>query len=145
MTPHSQKPQSILFACSLNAVRSPIAEGLARAALNQKIYVDSAGISTSELDQFAVSVMAEIGIDITNHNTQSFSDIAIDEFDLIIALSPEAHNKALALTRHSSVAVEFWETDDPTAQSGGSRESRLSAYRAVRDKLRKAIKSRFGD
>jgi protein-tyrosine-phosphatase len=145
MTVQSKKPHSILFACSLNAVRSPIAEGLAHALLNQKIYVDSAGLSTSELDQFAVSVMAEIGIDITNHNTQSFDDISLDEFDLIVTLSPEAHAKAIAMTKHTSVEVEYWETDDPTAQTSGSREARLAAYRAVRDKLRKTIRSRFGD
>jgi protein-tyrosine-phosphatase len=139
------KPHSILFVCSLNAVRSPMAEGLAHALLNQKIYIDSAGLSTNELDQFAVAVMAEIGIDITNHNTQGFDDIAIDEFDLIVALSQEAHAKALALTRHTSVVVEYWETDDPTSHSGGSREARLMAYRAVRDKLRKTIRSRFGE
>jgi protein-tyrosine-phosphatase len=136
-------PHSILFACSLNAVRSPMAEGLARALLGQKIYVDSAGLSTTSLDTFAVAAMAEIGIDITDHNTQGFDDIAVDEFDLIVALSPEAHAKALALTRHSSVAVEYWPTPDPTGDSAGSREHRLAAYRAVRDQLRQTIRSRF--
>ncbi len=120
-----------------------MAEGLARAILGQKIYVDSAGLSTATLDTFAVAAMAEIGIDIRDHNTQGFDDIAVDEFDLIVALSPEALDKAKALTRHSSVAVEYWPTDDPTHDSGGSRETRLAAYRAVRDKLKQQIKARF--
>jgi protein-tyrosine-phosphatase len=137
------RPHSILFACSLNAVRSPMAEGLARAILGQKIYVDSAGLATTTLDTFAVAAMAEIGIDIRDHNTQGFDDIAVDEFDLIVALSPEAMDKAKAMTRHSSVAVEYWPTDDPTRDSGGSRETRLAAYRAVRDKLKQQIKERF--
>ncbi|MGL4637366.1 MAG: low molecular weight phosphatase family protein [Beijerinckiaceae bacterium] len=139
----STRPHSILFACSLNAVRSPMAEGLARAILGQKIYVDSAGLSTTTLDSFAVAAMAEIGIDIRDHNTQGFDDIAVDEFDLIVALSPEALEKAKALTRLSSVAVEYWPTDDPTQDSGGSRETRLSAYRQVRDKLKQQIRDRF--
>ena len=137
------KPHSILFACTLNAVRSPMAEGLARAILGQKIYVDSAGLSTATLDPFAVAALAEIGIDIRDHNTQGFDDIAIDEFELIVALSPEAVEKARALTRHTSVAVEYWPTDDPTAMSDGSRESRLQAYRNVRDGLRQRIKDSF--
>jgi protein-tyrosine-phosphatase len=137
------RPHSILFACSLNAVRSPMAEGLARAILGQKIYVDSAGLSTTTLDPFAVAAMAEIGIDIRDHNTQGFDDIAVDEFDLIVALSPESLEKAKALTRLSSVAVEYWPTDDPTLDSGGSRETRLAAYRQVRDKLKQQIRDRF--
>jgi protein-tyrosine-phosphatase len=137
------KPHSILFACTLNAVRSPMAEGLARAILGQKIYIDSAGISTTTLDPFAVAVLAEIGIDIREHNTQCFGDIAVDEFELIVALSPEALEKARALTRNTAVAVEYWPTDDPTAMSDGSRESRLQAYRNVRDTLKLRIKDRF--
>jgi protein-tyrosine-phosphatase len=137
------KPRSILFACTLNAVRSPMAEGLARAILGQKIYVDSAGLSTSTLDSFAVAALAEIGIDIRDHNTQGFDDIAVDEFELIVALSPEAMEKARALTRNTAVAVEYWPTDDPTAMSDGSRESRLQAYRNVRDTLKRRIKESF--
>jgi len=137
-------PRSILFACTLNAVRSPMAEGLARAMLGQRIYVDSAGLSTAALDPFAVAAMAEIGIDIADHNTQGFDDIAIDEFDAIVALSPEALARAKVLTRHSSAAVEYWPTEDPTADGGGSRESRLQAYRMVRDGLKRRIREAFG-
>jgi protein-tyrosine-phosphatase len=137
-------PHSVLFACSLNAVRSPMAEGLARAILGQRIYVDSAGLSTETLDPFAVAALSELGIDIRDHNTQGFDDIAVDEFDLIVALSPEALERARELTRLSSVAVEFWPTDDPTIDQSGSRESRMDAYRAVRDGLARRIRERFG-
>lgn len=138
------QPKSVLFACSLNAVRSPMAEGLARAILGQRIYVDSAGLSTETLDTFAVSALAELGIDIRDHNTQGFDDLALDEFDLVVALSPEALERAKELTRHSSVALEYWPTDDPTVDQGGSRESRMAAYRAVRDQLARRIRERFG-
>lgn len=137
-------PHSVLFACSLNAVRSPMAEGLARAILGQRIYVDSAGLATAVLDGFAVAAMAELGIDIRDHNTQGFDDIAVDEFDMVVALSPEALERARELTRHTSVALEYWPTDDPTVEQGGSREARLDAYRAVRDKLSRQIRERFG-
>jgi protein-tyrosine-phosphatase len=136
-------PRSVLFACSLNAVRSPMAEGLAREILGQRIYVDSAGLSTETLDPFAVAALAELGIDIRDHNTQGFDDLAIDEFDLVVALSAEALERARELTRHTSVAIEFWPTDDPTVDQGGSRESRMDAYRAVRDGLARRIRERF--
>jgi protein-tyrosine-phosphatase len=138
------QPKSVLFACSLNAVRSPMAEGLARAILGQRIYVDSAGLQTMQLDSFAVAALAELGIDIRDHNTQGFDDIAVDEFDLIVALSPEALERAKELTRHSSVGLEYWPTDDPTTAEGGSRESRMDAYRAVRDGIARRIRERFG-
>jgi protein-tyrosine-phosphatase len=139
-----ETPRSILFACSLNAVRSPMAEGLARSILGNRIYVDSAGLSTATLDPFAVVVMSELDIDISNHNTQGFDDIDVDEFDMIIALSPEALDIAKDLTRHASVSVEYWPIDDPSAISGESRESRLAAFRHVRDQLRGLITKHFG-
>jgi protein-tyrosine-phosphatase len=137
-------PHSILFACSMNAVRSPMAEGLARAILGQRIYVDSAGLATEELDPFAVAALAELGIDIRDHNTQGFDDISVDEFDVVVALSPEALERAKELTRHSSVALEYWPTDDPTLDQGGSRESRMQGYREVRDGIARRIRERFG-
>jgi protein-tyrosine-phosphatase len=136
-------PHSVLFACTLNSVRSPMAEALARRHFGQRIYVDSAGLSTSDLDGFAIAAMEEIGIDMRDHNTQGFDDIDLSEFDLVIALSPEAHARAEALTQHSSVKVEYWPIQDPTRESGGSRESRLHAYRQVRDDIRQRIRARF--
>jgi protein-tyrosine-phosphatase len=121
-----------------------MAEGLARAILGQRIYVDSAGLATETLDPFAVAALAEMGIDIRDHNTQGFDDIAVDEFDLIVALSPEALERATELTRHSSVALEYWPTDDPTLDQGGSRESRMQGYREVRDGIARRIRERFG-
>lgn len=139
----ADEPHSVLFACSMNAVRSPMAEALARRHFGQRIYVDSAGLSTIELDGFAIAAMDEIGIDMRDHNTQGFDDIDLSEFDLVIALSPEAHARAITLTKNSSVKVEFWPIGDPTQDSGGSRESRLQAYRQVRDDIRQRIRARF--
>jgi protein-tyrosine-phosphatase len=139
----TEMPRSILFACSLNAVRSPMAEGLARSILGTRIYVDSAGLSTATLDPFAVAVMSELGIDISNHNTQGFDDIDVDEFDMIVALSPEALDIAKDLTRHASVAIEYWPIDDPSEISGESRESRMAGFRHVRDQLRGLITTHF--
>ena len=121
----------MLFACGLNSVRSPIAAGLFAQMFGRAIYVGSAGVRKGELDPFAVAVMAEIGVDISRHKPITFEELDDLEglnFDLIVTLSPEAHHRALELTRTSAVDVEYWPTADPT-DIEGSREQRLDAYR----------------
>ena len=106
----------------------------------------SAGVRKGELDPFAVAVLEEIGIDIAKHRPMTFEELDDWEglnFDLIVTLSPEAHHKALELTRTLAADVEYWPTADPTAAEG-SREQRLDAYREVRDQLVARIKERFG-
>jgi protein-tyrosine-phosphatase len=122
-----------------------MAAALLKQMLGGSLYVGSAGVRKGELDVFASAVMEEIGIDINAHAPITFEDLDDLEglnFDLIITLSPEAHHKALELTRTLAVEVEYWPTADPTAVEG-NREQRLDAYRAVRDELLKRIKARF--
>jgi len=141
----AKRPLAVLFACGLNSVRSPIAAGLFAQMFGRAIYVGSAGARKGELDPFAVAVMAEIGIDISRHKPITFEELEDLEglnFDLIITLSPEAHHRALELTRTSSVDVEYWPTADPTGVEG-SREQRLEAYRGVRDQLLQHLRQRF--
>jgi len=141
----AKRPLAVLFACGLNSVRSPIAAGLFAQMFGRAIYVGSAGARKGELDPFAVAVMAEIGIDISRHKPITFEELEDLEglnFDLIITLSPEAHHRALELTRTSSVDVEYWPTADPTGVEG-SREQRLEAYREVRDQLLQHLRQRF--
>ena len=143
--PRAKNPQAVLFACGHNAVRSPMAESLLRQMFPQGLYVKSAGVKKGELDPFAVAVMAELGQDISTHKPQTFEDLDDWEglnFDLIISLSPEAHHKALDLTRTVAADVEYWPTPDPTTTEG-SREQRLAAYRDVCDGLLMRIRRRF--
>ena len=137
--------QAVLFACGLNCVRSPIAAALLKQMLGTSLYVGSAGVRKGEADGFAVAAMEEIGIDISSHRPITFEELDDLEglnFDLIVTLSPEAHHKALELTRTLAVEVEYWPTADPTAVEG-NREQRLDAYRAVRDHLDRRIRNRF--
>lgn len=136
----------MLFACGLNSVRSPMALGLFRLLIGPGTYVGSVGVRKDELDPFAVAVMEEIGSDISKHRPMTFEELDEWEglnFDLIVTLAPEAHHKALELTRTLAVDVEYWPTADPTAIEG-SREQRLGAYREVREQLAERIKARFG-
>ncbi len=105
----------------------------------------SAGVRKGELDPFAVAVMAEIGIDISRHKPVTFEELEEWEglnFDLIVTLAPEAHHRALELTRASAVDVEYWPTADPSAIEG-NRTQRLDAYREVREQLLAHIRERF--
>ncbi len=142
LTAPRARPQSVLFACSHNSVRSPMAEALARHLFGREIYFASAGLRAGERDPFATAVMEEIGIDIAKHRPQSFDDLEDMNFDLIVTLSPEAHHRALEFTRALALDVLFWRTLDPTAVQG-NRETILESYRGVRDSLRKRIVEAF--
>ena len=141
----ARNPQSVLFACGFNSVRSPMAESLLQQMFPHALYVKSAGVKKGELDPFAVAVMSELGQDISTHKPITFEELEDWEglnFDLIITLSPEAHHKALELTRTLAADVEYWPTVDPTT-THGSREQKLAAYREVCDTLLLRIRKRF--
>ena len=138
-------PQAVLFACGLNSVRSPMAASMLQQMFPRALYVKSAGVRKGELDPFAVAVMAELGHDISGYTPTTFEELEDWEglnFDLIITLSPEAHHKALELTRSNAVEVEYWPTHDPTGAEG-NREQKLAAYREVCDTLLSRIRKRF--
>jgi len=140
------KPRSVLFACGLNSIRSPMAAHLFGHLVGPSMKVASAGVQTGDLDPFAVASMAEIGIDIAEHRPISFEDLEdLDglDFDVIVTLSPKAHHKALELTHRIPAAVEYWPTPDPSVIEG-SREQRLQAYRELREQLSQRILERFG-
>ena len=145
MPADAKRPLAVLFACGLNAIRSPMAAGLFSQLFSIATYVRSVGVRKGELDPFAVTVMSEIGIDISRHKPVTFEELDDWEglnFDLIITLAPEAHHRALELTRSTGVEVEYWPTTDATAIEG-NREQRLDAYRQVRDQLLARIQERF--
>ncbi len=137
-------PASVLFACTMNSVRSPMAAAILQHLAGRRLYVASAGVRAGEPDGFVATVMDEIGIDLSRHQPHSLGDLNDTSFDLIITLSPEAHHQALELTRTMAVDVEYWPTFDASMMQGqGSREQILDAYRTVRDRLFKRIKDRF--
>ena len=141
-----QRPRAVLFACGMNAVRSPMAAGLAQQLFGQALAISSAGVQKGELDPFAVAVMEEIGIDIARHKPITFEELEdLDglDFDLIVTLSPPAHHKAMTLSGRNPAQVEYWPTIDPTGIEG-NREQRLDAYRQLRDELMARIRERFG-
>jgi protein-tyrosine-phosphatase len=136
------QPAAVLFACTSNAIRSPMAEAILKHLHGHHIYVDSVGLRVGELDPFAVAVMEEIGIDLSRHRPKSFDDLEDSYFDLIVSLSPQAQHRATEMTRTMACELEFWNTLDPS-MIHGSRDQRLAAYREVRDTLMRRILERF--
>ena len=136
-------PSAVLFACTMNAVRSSMAEGILKFLHGSRIYVDSAGVRQGEIDGYTIAVMDEIGIDLSKHKSKIFDDLEDTYYDVVIPLSPEAQHKAVEMTRVMACEVEFWNTFDPSLIESEKREVRLDAYRQVRDQLLKRIKVRF--
>lgn len=115
-----------------------MAEGIMKRFHGTRVFVDSVGVHTGETDPFVIQVMHEIGVDVGQHQAKTFDDLEDDSFDYVISLSPHAQHKAVDLTRYMACEVVFWNTFDPTLVKG-SRETRLDAYRDVRDRLQQRI------
>ncbi len=138
----SRAPRSLLFACTRNAVRSPMAEALAGRRLSPETFIDSAGVEPGLVNPFAVAVMDEIGLDIRSHRARTFDELPDCSFELVVALSEDAFRAAKSFAAGSAAAVEYWDVPDPTLNEG-SREQRLAAFRSVRGDLEARIRERF--
>ena len=136
-------PSAVLFACTMNSIRSPMAEAILKFLHGTHIYVDSVGVRSREVDGFAIVVMDEIGIDLSRHNSKTFDDLDDSYYDLVIPMSPDAQHRAMEITRVMACEVEFWNTFDPSILSTADRNRCLEAYRQVRDQLMQKIKRRF--
>jgi len=137
-----KQPRAVLFACTQNVIRSPMAAAILHHYYGSKIYVASCGIAAGDPDPFVAMVMDEIGLDLKTHRPHSFEDLEDSAFDLLITLSPEAESKAKDMARTNGIEVESWNIADPSL-THGSREQILDAYRAVRDDLVKRVQARF--
>ena len=141
-------PQSVLFCCDHNAVRSPMAEGIMKKLYGTGVYVQSAGVSNDlEIDGFAISVCEEIEVEISRHRSRSIDEMNklgddLSSFDLIVALSPASQRRALDLTRFFHLEVEYWPIMDPTGLAE-TRESKLGVYRQTRDQIFDQLKNRW--
>ena len=145
----AELPQSVLFCCDHNSVRSPMAEGMMKKFYGHDCYVQSAGVYNDlEIDGFSIAVCEELGIELSRHRSRSFDEMQewgddLSSFDLVVALSPASQRRALELTRIFHLEVEYWPILDPTGL-GESREAKLDAYRQARDQIKARMIERFG-
>jgi protein-tyrosine-phosphatase len=138
------RPTAVLFACNLNRVRSPMAAALMRRRYGGSVYVDSCGLRPADsVDPFAVAVLDEVGVDISDYAPKSFDDLEDQSFDLVVSLTPQAQHRAVELARGRAVEIAYWPVMDPTLTSG-SRDQRIEAYRQARDELDRRMLERFG-
>jgi len=143
-------PQSVLFCCDHNAVRSPMAEGLMKKFYGTGTYVQSVGVKNDlEIDGFSIAVCQEMDVELSRHRSRSFDEMEqwgddLGSFDLVIALSPASQRRALELTRFFHLDVEYWPILDPTGL-GETRASKLAQYRAARDQIAARLIDRFGE
>ena len=142
-------PGSVLFCCDHNAIRSPIAEGLAKLYYGKKIFIQSAGILNElEIDGFAISVCEEIGIKLAKHQPRSFLDMdqwgdRIDSFELVVALSETSKRQVIEATKSYAVKVIYWPIFDPTV-AVNRWEEKMENYRKTREQISSKLIDFFG-
>jgi len=142
-------PQSILFCCDHNAIRSPMAEGIMKKFYGTGTYVQSVGVRNDmEIDGFSIAVCQEMGVELARHRSRSFDEMEqwgddLSSFDLVVALSPASQRRALELTRYFHLDVEYWPILDPSGL-GETREAKLASYRQARDQIVERLTDRWG-
>ncbi|AUQ75768.1 low molecular weight phosphatase family protein [Phaeobacter piscinae] len=146
----NELPQSILFCCDHNAVRSPMAEGIMKQFYGSGTYVQSVGVKNDmEIDGFCIAVCQEIGVELSRHRSRSFDEMEqwgddLSSFDLVVALSPASQRRALELTRFFHLDVEYWPIMDPTGL-GETRDAKLDSYRQTRSQIIQRLTERWGN
>lgn len=128
--------KNILFLCVANSARSQMAEGLARDMFKDIANIKSAGSAPASVNPYAVTVMAEIGIDITTHSSKCVNTLDTDAMDLIITLCadevcPIVPNRVTRL---------HWPLPDPASDDPNLTEDDLLArFRSARDEVKNRL------
>ena len=132
--------KSVLFACNMNSVRSPMAACLFPALVAQAITCDSAGLYRGWRDPMTETVLNEIDVVMEGQGVKTLSDVDFFDFDLIIALTPEVAGEIRRLA--PGQPIEYWDVENPSTEGGGYDHA-LAAYRTVRDDIAARIEARF--
>ncbi len=130
----------ILFLCTGNSCRSQMAEGWARRLKGDVIEPYSAGIETHGLNPNAVKVMAEAGVDISDHTSQTVDELPVQQFDFVVTVCGHAHENCPIFPGKAKV-IHVGFPDPPRlakelAENGASEEEQLDCYRQVRDEIK---------
>ena len=134
--PRLLRMKRILVLCTGNSARSQMAEGLLRAAGEGTFEVHSAGTHPTSVRPEAIAVMMELGIDISQHRSKSVDEFLQSNLDLVITVCDNAAEACPAFP--GSVRRLHWPFEDPAAVSG-PEETRLNAFRTVRDQIRRRV------
>jgi arsenate reductase (thioredoxin) len=126
----------ILILCTGNSARSQMAEGLLRHDGGDRFEVFSAGTNPTQVRPEAISVMRELGIDISGHRSKSVEEFNGQEFDIVLTLCDNA-KESCPIFPGKTVTIHH-SFEDPAALQG-TEEERLGAFRRVRDELRRYL------
>lgn len=134
---------NVLFICQLNSVRSPMAEGLLRKRLGDKVHVKSCGLTPDDPNDFMLSIMKEIGVDMSEHEPLALEDVQHESFDRVIAFTAGAKAGAEAVLGDGVPEIELWAVPNP---GEGSLDVRalLNNYRAIRSNIDARLAREFG-
>ena len=138
----SENKQSILILCTGNSARSQMAEGIARHLFGDRFEVFSAGTHPSLVRPEAIKAMAEIGIDISGHRSKSVEEFAGREIDYVLTVCDNARENCPYFPARTKVIHHSF--DDPAAVEG-DEETRLAAFREVRDQIREYAASELDE
>jgi protein-tyrosine-phosphatase len=142
MSENSKLPESVLFVCTLNSIRSPMAEGLMKKRFGKDVYAQSCGMEAGDLNQIMVTTMREVGIDMSGHVSKTLQEISDTSFDVLIAFTEDAAAAARAVFDDSDTQIEVWPLPDPTAGAQDVR-TMMDNYRAVRENIDMRLARRF--
>ena len=131
------KKEKIIFICTENACRSQIAEGLLRHLASDKFEVYSAGSRPTKVHPAAITVMREIGIDISSNTSDPISLFINKGMDIIVTVCDNA-NKACPVFP-GKVKQIHWSIKDPFKKWDLNLED-LVDFRRTRDELTERIK-----
>ena len=130
------KPIRILFLCTGNSCRSQMAEGWARALKGDRIEAYSAGIETHGLNPRAVQVMAEAGVDISNHRSKHVDEIMDIPFDYVVTVCGHANEHCPMFPGKAKVVHAGFDDPPALAKNAATEEEALNLYRRVRDEIK---------
>lgn len=130
--------QRVLILCTGNSARSQMAEGLLRHDAGDRFTVESAGTKPSTVRPEAITVMNEVGIDITPHRSKHVDEFAGQDFDYVLTVCDNAKESCPVFFGKSTRLHQSF--NDPAAVEG-SQEQRLAVFRKVRDELRSYLKN----
>jgi len=122
----------VLFLCVQNSARSQMAEALLRSMAGDGVVERSAGLEAGHLRPEAVTVMSELGLDISHQRSKSVEQVAGEHFDIVVTTCDEA--KEACPLFPGAFETLHWDLPDPAAVPG-DEATRLEAFRDVRDEL----------
>ena len=128
----------VLILCTGNSARSQMAEGLLRHDAGDRFEVESAGTKPSQVRPEAITVMNELGIDISGHRSKSVDEFTGQQFDYVLTVCDNAKESCPIFPGQTLTIHHNFE--DPAAVQSSENE-RLAAFRRIRDEIRDYLRT----